>query len=377
MMLESHNLGLLAAMPLLGRTVPLLGYCVVSRQRRLIWRLGSVFSIVLAYLLLHRVSQPLTLVLVDIGLANGWLLVAAVLLYLAYRRVSIRTAAGFLDGSIALFLGLAVPLSVFPGDMWPLVGPLGWEFSLSGYSYARRARTDGPPNLGDCLFFMMVNPVLVYDGHRERVSHDGAQLLRWMARLSAGYLAVVVALWLPSHGSLPFLDESPLLGAVLFATVTYAAHSGRASQEIALLNLLGYPIPERYHYPFLSRSPQDFWKRWNTYVGEWAKRYLFFPANRFARRSGLPRGVSVLVAVFATFLGIGLLHETVVVWRLDLHPFGFTLWFLLNALLLVAWRAVAALRIPEWRGWSRTTALLAARFGTMLLIALAGRAFLA
>jgi hypothetical protein len=39
----------------------------------------------------------------------------------------------------------------------------GWDLALSGYSYCIEvARTGRRPPLGDCLLFMLVNPVLVY-----------------------------------------------------------------------------------------------------------------------------------------------------------------------------------------------------------------------
>src|ERR1700730_9647811 len=64
----------------------------------------------------------------------------------------------------------------------------------------------------------------------------------------------------------------------------YFAHSGLSSIQIGLIRLLRYQIPERYNYPFLAKSPQEFWRRWNIWLASWAKRYLFFPTAFLLRR---------------------------------------------------------------------------------------------
>ena len=30
--------------------------------------------------------------------------------------------------------------------------------------------------------------------------------------------------------------------------------------------ILGYTVPKRYRYPFVARSPQDFWNRWTLVI---------------------------------------------------------------------------------------------------------------
>src|SRR5262249_49206419 len=85
-------------------------------------------------------------------------------------------------------------------------------------------------------------------------------------------------------------------------------HSGLASLQIGYMRCIGYRVPERYRLPFLATSPQDFWRRWNTWIGRWGYRYVFFPTCRGLARSSIGRN-SLAVAAIATFVVIGLLHD--------------------------------------------------------------------
>jgi D-alanyl-lipoteichoic acid acyltransferase DltB (MBOAT superfamily) len=127
----------------------------------------------------------------------------------------------------------------------------------------------------------------------------------------------------------------------------YATHSGRASQDIGVLRLLGYRVPERYHYPFLAKSPQEFWQRWNTYVGDWAKTYLFLPMALGFRKNGVRPAQSAVTSALLTFLLVGLMHQITVVWEPSMKPWGFTLWFALNGVLVVVWRATPPLAVSR------------------------------
>jgi D-alanyl-lipoteichoic acid acyltransferase DltB (MBOAT superfamily) len=134
-------------------------------------------------------------------------------------------------------------------------------------------------------------------------------------------------------------------GQLTLAVGLYCAHSGLASFQIGWMRLFGHELPERYRYPLLATSPQDFWHRWNTWVGEWARRYLFVPVSHAAiRRFGGALGVNA--GAIVAFAGVGLLHDLGVwvvraafgAYRVSLR---LTLMFVVFGVVLVAWRALA------------------------------------
>lgn len=347
---------LVAAIPLLGRTLPLLGYVLVSSERTAMWRIGWAGGLFAGYAAADAVAPSAGFLLVDVALSNAWLLIAAVALHGCARCLSRPRRLGrVLDSCLSAGAGLVLPLSLFPREMWPLVGPMGWEYSLSAYSYLQRTRRRPLGSVGDCLFFLLVNPNLVFSGRLTRVGRTSS--LKAAFRVFGGYFAIFAAVSLGRAAEGQVVDE--FIVVLLFLAVQYGTHSGRASQDVGMLKLVGYDIPERYHYPFSAKSPQDFWSRWNTYVGAWAKEYLFLPATRAARHRGVPRRFAVAIAAIATFAAVGVLHEPIALWGSGIAPLGFTSWFLLNGVLLVMWRG-ATPASPARSSGQRTIASTAA-----------------
>jgi D-alanyl-lipoteichoic acid acyltransferase DltB (MBOAT superfamily) len=128
------------------------------------------------------------------------------------------------------------------------------------------------------------------------------------------------------------------------------AHSGLASVQIGLMRLIGHEVPERYDFPLLARSPAEFWRRWNIWVGRWAQRYVFTPlavaqARTWRKRAPL---VGQGLAALATFTAIGLLHDAFFFCR-DLstagtsQPWKWTATFVLFGLLFIAWLPLSGL----------------------------------
>lgn len=69
---------------------------------------------------------------------------------------------------------------------------------------------------------------------------------------------------------------------------------------IALAWRFGYPLPEPYQFPLLSTSPQDRWRRWNTYFYEWYFRSIFFPVFKKTK--------SYFSAVMLSFIATLFIH---------------------------------------------------------------------
>ena len=133
--------------------------------------------------------------------------------------------------------------------------------------------------------------------------------------------------------------------------VWYLAHSGTASIQIAGMRAIGWEVPERYHYPFLARSPEDFWRRWNIYLGSWMYKYVFIPVGvpLLRRRPAGAGSREKAVAVMATFGVCGLAHELCAYMRFHRLIGGALLGFLMAGALVVVWVGVAQV----WKARSR------------------------
>jgi hypothetical protein len=239
---------------------------------------------------------------------------------------------------------------------------IGWELVFAAYSY--HADTARLPNrsFGDFTFFLLVNPALVY---RNRGAEIGAPSFRpaGAARVAIGVGAVFfsfavanVATAMVGAWVVPLEHHRSRAAVTMYAGFTrliqeYAAHSGVASLQIGALLILGYRIPERYRYPLFARSPAEFWRRWNTYIGDWARVYLYTPIvlrwmrSRRERRTSAARASNermfVAAMVIATFACIGLLHDVFVMSREHRWSFDASAWFVAIGCVVVLWEAIA------------------------------------
>ena len=224
---------------------------------------------------------------------------------------------------------VAVPAVLVPSSVVLATLVVGWDAMFAGYSYCvDNASSRKRPSLRDCLFFMLVNPTLVYSERGERVA-EPALRARSLGRVSLGVLtmlaqdAVLLGATALSADAAIFRAMGGAGDYFAFTVVQssrglgmYLAHSGLASMQIGLMGLVGYQVPERYHYPFLATGPADFWRRWNIWLGSWAKRYLYYPsALKLGRRFRRQRPeVAKALALAGTFLAIGVLHDFATYW---------------------------------------------------------------
>ena len=67
------------------------------------------------------------------------------------------------------------------------------------------------------------------------------------------------------------------LYAVAFSLHIYFDFSGYSDMAIGLGRIFGFHFLENFDYPFISRSVQEFWRRWHMTLGGWFRDYLYIP----------------------------------------------------------------------------------------------------
>jgi alginate O-acetyltransferase complex protein AlgI len=120
------------------------------------------------------------------------------------------------------------------------------------------------------------------------------------------------------------------LGAWLFAFQIYFDFSGYSDIAVGTAYLLGIHLPANFRTPYLSRDPQEFWRRWHITLSTWIRDYLYIPLGG-SRAGGPFRQTMVLVAVMAL---AGLWHGA---------GWQFVLWGLAWGLYLALWRWARAI----------------------------------
>lgn len=111
------------------------------------------------------------------------------------------------------------------------------------------------------------------------------------------------------------------VAAILYTMQIYYDFSGYSDMAIGLGHMFGFKFLENFNYPYISKSVQEFWRRWHISLSTWFKEYLYIPLGG-NRKGKYFTYINLLIVFFAT----GLWHGA---------SFNFILWGLWHGLFLV------------------------------------------
>jgi D-alanyl-lipoteichoic acid acyltransferase DltB (MBOAT superfamily) len=133
-----------------------------------------------------------------------------------------------------------------------------------------------------------------------------------------------------SPSSLGSLDV--WLIAIGFGLQIYFDFAAYSRIALGSARLCGLSLVENFRWPYVARSPADFWQRWHISLSRWIRDYLFFP---LAGRSGKLRSLCYAALVSMTLCGL---------WH---GPrWTFVLWGLYHGLLVGGYHVVTRGRRP-------------------------------
>ena len=108
--------------------------------------------------------------------------------------------------------------------------------------------------------------------------------------------------------------------AIAFSLQIYFDFSGYSDMAIGLGRILGFRFLENFHYPYLSSSITEFWRRWHMSLGSWFRDYVYIPLGGNRKHqlrnilvvwmlTGLWHGASWNFVVWGLFFGVLLTAE--------------------------------------------------------------------
>jgi alginate O-acetyltransferase complex protein AlgI len=124
-----------------------------------------------------------------------------------------------------------------------------------------------------------------------------------------------------------------LLGIYAFAFQIYGDFAGYSNIARGTSKLMGIELLENFRFPYLVRSPQEFWRHWHISLSTWLRDYLYIPLG--GNRGGAARTQTNL---FITMLLGGLWHGA---------AWTFVLWGAYQGVLLVIYRAASRVRLLQ------------------------------
>ncbi len=122
-----------------------------------------------------------------------------------------------------------------------------------------------------------------------------------------------------------------LLATYAFTVQIYCDFSGYTDIALGVARLFGYKLPENFNWPYLSKNPADFWRRWHISLSNWLRDYIYFslPGQRSKHK------IFSYVNFLITMLICGVWHG--VGWT-------FVLWGLYHGVLLAGYYAIRDFR---------------------------------
>ena len=118
------------------------------------------------------------------------------------------------------------------------------------------------------------------------------------------------------------------VGTLAFAFQIYFDFSGYSEMAIGLAQMMGVRLPRNFVYPYISRSPVEFWRRWHITLSLWLRDYLYISLG--GSRRGADRTYFNLMTTM--FLG-GLWHGA---------NWTFAIWGVMHGCYLVGTRLLEA-----------------------------------
>lgn len=146
-----------------------------------------------------------------------------------------------------------------------------------------------------------------FEEKRKFVYGDAAEGLR---RILTGLIKkMVIADNLAEHVDIIFANPEAFdgitlfLGGVFFHFQVYCDFSGYSDIAIGTARLFGFKLNQNFHFPFLARSTNEFWRRNHISLTTWFRDYIYRPLGGNRRNHS-----RIVFNLLATFTISGLWH---------------------------------------------------------------------
>ena len=87
------------------------------------------------------------------------------------------------------------------------------------------------------------------------------------------------------------------VGCLAYAFQIYFDFSGYSDIAVGLGKMFGFEFRRNFHYPYVSKSITEFWRRWHISLSTWFREYVYIPLG--GNRCGGQRNMVNLILVWA------------------------------------------------------------------------------
>jgi alginate O-acetyltransferase complex protein AlgI len=140
------------------------------------------------------------------------------------------------------------------------------------------------------------------------------------------------------------------LGITCYTLQIYFDFSGYSDMAIGLGKMFGLNFLENFNFPYISKSIQEFWRRWHISLSSWFRDYLYIPLG--GNRKGPYR---TYFNLFFVFLITGFWHGA---------SWNFVVWGLFHGMFLIIERlGLGKLLAKTWAPINHSYVILVAMVG--------------
>ena len=126
------------------------------------------------------------------------------------------------------------------------------------------------------------------------------------------------------------------LGAFAYMFQIYFDFGGYSDMAIGLGKMFGFEFLENFHYPYVSTSVTEFWRRWHISLSTWFREYVYIPLG--GNRKGDSRTITNLLIVWML---TGFWHGA---------AWNFVAWGLYYGIILILEKFVWGQYVEKWPG---------------------------
>jgi hypothetical protein len=207
---------------------------------------------------------------------------------------------------LAPYAGLVIgpdPISYKARCARLLIAIFGSALGTISYLYWRRAKNRRFGNYARFLWIAMGNPQRLILGHSTAPLPQNTGLTNAMRAFAA--VAVIVVAWLAAAvvWRTEVVRSNWWVNYLAFVAVLVVMTTALGQAAWALGRMTGYRGRPLVDQIWLSRTPREFWRRWNWLVHWMFYRYIYLPLGKRKR---------VVLATLAVFLVSGLGHELLI-----------------------------------------------------------------
>lgn len=151
--------------------------------------------------------------------------------------------------------------------------------------------------------------------------------------LIANSMAIIADRIFKMNSDMSLAVTDAWLGSIAYTFQIFFDFSGYSDMAIGLGLMFGFKFEENFNYPYISRSINEFWRRWHISLSQWFRDYVYIPLGG-SRVESFEKVVRNLLIVWIL---TGIWHGA---------EWTFVMWGVINFMLIVIEKSIKFEQLP-------------------------------